>query len=102
MMAKIRLTLLFLAVLGTVYHLVDGSSIPLPTPRGPSKSTGKVCTVTPLGPGNDDVPQILRAFDACNNGGTVVFPPGQTFYIATKLNPVLFDVTIEWKGVWKV
>lgn len=101
-MAKIPFAILLFAMLGTVDHMVNGSSIPLPTPRGPPKSTGKVCTLTPLGLGNDDVPQIIRAFDECNNGGTVVFPPGQTFYIATKLNPVLFDVIIEWKGIWKV
>ncbi|KAF3767566.1 family 28 glycoside hydrolase [Cryphonectria parasitica EP155] len=68
-------------------------------PRSPA-STGKTCTLTPLGSGQDDVPQILTAFEDCNNGGTVVFPENATFYIATRLNPVLSDVTIDWKGEW--
>ncbi|KAK0637297.1 glycoside hydrolase family 28 protein [Bombardia bombarda] len=80
----------------------SSNSLPFSVPRAPSRSSGKTCTVQPLGSGHDDVPQILKAFDECNNGGTVVFPQGQTFYIATKLNPVLFDVNVEWRGVWKL
>lgn len=81
--------------------LVDGSSLPFPVPRSPS-SSGKVCTVTPLGCRKDDTPQILKAFEDCNNGGTVVFPEGKKFYIASRMNPVVSDVTIEWRGLWQV
>jgi len=56
--------------------------------------------VTPLGNRKDDVPQILKAFEDCNHGGTVVFPPGASYYIATRLNPVMYDVTIDWHGTW--
>jgi galacturan 1,4-alpha-galacturonidase len=68
-------------------------------PRGPSKN-GKQCTVKALGSERDDVPNILRAFDECNNGGTVIFPEDQNYWIAQRLNPVLHDVYIEWRGVW--
>jgi hypothetical protein len=72
-----------------------------PPPTSPSNN-GKTCTVFALGNKKDDTPQILEAFQVCNNGGTVVFPENQNYWIATKLNPVLSDVTIEWKGVWTV
>lgn len=62
----------------------------------------KVCTVLALGNQTDDVPNILAAFDACNDGGTVIFPENQTYWIAQKLNPVVRDVTVEWRGVWTV
>ncbi|KAK3318466.1 glycoside hydrolase family 28 protein [Apodospora peruviana] len=84
-----------------VTHLVHGITPPLPIPQSPSRLPGKVCTLKPLGPGKNDVPQILAAFDECNHGGTVVFPQGETFDIGTKLNPVLYDVDIEWRGVWQ-
>jgi galacturan 1,4-alpha-galacturonidase len=70
-------------------------------PSGPSNN-GKTCTVKALGNSRDDTPQILAAFADCNNGGTVVFPEGENYWIATKLNPVIYDVTIEWKGIWTV
>ncbi|KAG8168033.1 hypothetical protein KVR01_003722 [Diaporthe batatas] len=91
----ILLTLLGLgsAVLG------EGASASMSVPRSPADS-GKTCTLDPVGNNEDDVPQILEAFEACNHGGTVVFPEGSTFYIATKLNPVIYDVTIDWKGIW--
>jgi galacturan 1,4-alpha-galacturonidase len=68
-------------------------------PTGPSNN-GKTCTVRALGNKKDDTRQILDAFKDCNNGGTVVFLEGQNYWIATKLNPVISDVTVEWKGVW--
>ena len=70
-------------------------------PTGPSNN-GKTCTVRAHGNKKDDTPQILDAFKDCNNGGTVVFPEDQNYWIATKLNPVISDVTVEWKGVWTV
>lgn len=73
--------------------------IPTISPRSPA-SSGQNCTLTPLGGGQDDVPQILGAFEECNHGGTVVFPEGATFHVATRLNPVLYDVTIDWRGTW--
>ena len=70
-------------------------------PTAPSNN-GKVCTVHALGKKRDDTPQILKAFEDCNNGGTVSFPADQNYWIATKLNPVIYDVTVEWRGVWTV
>lgn len=80
--------------------LASGTALmPMAAPRSPAVSS-KTCTLLPLGDTQDDVPQILAAFDECNNGGTVVFPENTTFYIASKLNPVIYDVTIDWKGTW--
>ena len=70
----------------------------LPRVAEPSKT----CTVNPLGNGRDDVPQILAAFNDCNNGGTVVFPRGETYNIATRLHLVIHDVTVDWRGTWLV
>jgi galacturan 1,4-alpha-galacturonidase len=72
-----------------------------PPPNSPANN-GKTCTVQALGHQRDDTPQILKAFEDCNNGGTVVFPEDQSYYIATKLNPVLYDVHVDWKGLWTV
>jgi galacturan 1,4-alpha-galacturonidase len=72
-----------------------------PPPKGPANN-GKTCTVKALGNKKDDTPQILKAFKECNNGGTVVFPQNQNYWIATKLNPVVYDVTVDWKGTWTV
>jgi galacturan 1,4-alpha-galacturonidase len=68
-------------------------------PVSPHKN-GKTCTVRALGNQTDDTPQILKAFKDCNHGGTVVFPKDQNYWIATRLNPVLYDVTIQWEGIW--
>lgn len=62
---------------------------------------GSTCTVEPIGNGEDDVPNITQAFKECGQGGTVIFPEGKTYNIATKLNPVVNNVTIEWHGVWQ-
>jgi galacturan 1,4-alpha-galacturonidase len=72
-----------------------------PAPIGPFNN-GKTCTVIAHGHQRDDTPQILSAFERCNHGGTVVFPEGQNYWIGTKLNPVIYDVTVDWKGVWTV
>jgi galacturan 1,4-alpha-galacturonidase len=62
----------------------------------------KECVVTALGNRKDDVPNILRAFAECSPGGTVIFPENQSYWIATRLNPILHDVNIEWRGQWTV
>lgn len=91
---------LLLSLLVSLATLASASGpLPIISPRSPSIS-GKVCNLTPLGAGQDDVPQILAAFESCNDGGTVVFPENTTFHIATRLNPVLRDVTIDWRGTW--
>ncbi|KAB8210665.1 pectin lyase fold/virulence factor [Aspergillus parasiticus] len=36
----------------------------------------------------------------CGNGGTIVFPEDQSYWIASRLNPILSDVTTEWRGKW--
>ncbi len=84
-----------------VGSLASSTELPFPSPRSPSDS-GKTCLVKPLGSNRDDVPQILNAFEDCNNGGTVFFPEGEEYYIATRLNPVLRDVVVEWRGTWVV
>ncbi|KAF2395681.1 putative extracellular exo-polygalacturonase [Trichodelitschia bisporula] len=61
---------------------------------------GNRCTVTAEGPKKDDVPNILKAFAECGNGGTVVFPAEQSYWIATRLNPRVHNIKIEWKGQW--
>jgi len=70
-----------------------------PPPVGPANN-GKTCTVKALGHKKDDTPQILKAFKDCNNGGTVVFPDTESYWIGSRLNPVIYDVTVVWKGVW--
>ena len=90
-----------LLTLQLVLGLAASSSLPFPVPSSPS-SSGKVCTVNPLGCRKDDTPQILKAFEDCNNGGTVVFPEGKIFYIASRMNPIVYDVTVEWRGLWQV
>ena len=47
------------------------------------------CTVYANGGNSSDVSNILSAFEKCGNGGTVVFPEDQDYFIASKLNPVV-------------
>ncbi|KAK7890797.1 hypothetical protein LTR67_008007 [Exophiala xenobiotica] len=70
-------------------------------PRAPSTAGRKTCTVIAKGQQQDDVAQIVQAFKDCGNGGLVVFPENQTYWIASKLNPVVSDVVIEWRGIWQ-
>ncbi|KAF2645956.1 putative galacturan 1,4-alpha-galacturonidase C [Massarina eburnea CBS 473.64] len=58
------------------------------------------CTVYAQGNQTDDVPNILKAFSECGNGGRVVFPGDQEYWIAQRLNPVVNDVEIDWRGQW--
>lgn len=69
--------------------------------RSESATDDNTCMVLPSGNGTDDVPAIVQAFQQCGQGGTVVFPEGNTYAIATRLNPVVNNVTIEWHGVWE-
>ncbi|KAH8692757.1 putative extracellular exo-polygalacturonase [Talaromyces proteolyticus] len=59
-----------------------------------------ICTVKALGNKRNDVPNILEAFRRCGNNGRIVFPEDQNYWIASRLNPVVDDVFIEWRGVW--
>ncbi|RAQ72484.1 galacturan 1 [Aspergillus flavus] len=61
---------------------------------------GNICTVKANGNQTDDVPRLLQAFRKCGNGGTIVFREDQSYWIASRLNPILSDVTIEWRGKW--
>lgn len=88
-----------IAAAATLVAADSSNFAPVPDPL-PPKTNGKVCEVFALGHQRDDVPNILRAFDECNNGGTVVFPKGQNYWIAQRLNPVLNHVKIEWEGTW--
>ncbi|KAG9729510.1 glycoside hydrolase family 28 protein, partial [Aureobasidium melanogenum] len=58
------------------------------------------CTVLANGGTTNDVPNILKAFSKCGNGGDIIFPEGQNYYIASKLNPIVNDVNINWGGIW--
>ncbi|KAF3938534.1 Exopolygalacturonase [Dactylella cylindrospora] len=60
----------------------------------------KSCTVYARGRQKDDVPNIMKAFRVCGNHGYITFPKGQNYWIGQKLNLVLNDVKIEWKGQW--
>lgn len=60
------------------------------------------CTVIANGGNQSDVSNILKAFDQCGHGGNILFPEDQNYYIAEKLNPVVNDVTIDWRGIWTV
>ncbi|KAJ5911459.1 galacturan 1-4-alpha-galacturonidase C [Penicillium subrubescens] len=64
------------------------------------KSGQNTCIVKANGHQKDDVPNILKAFKECGHGGTVIFPEDQSYWIATRLNPVINDVVIEWRGKW--
>jgi len=64
------------------------------------QSQRPTCTVFANGNRTDDVPIILEAFSTCGNGGSVVFPERENYWIATRLNPVVRDVNIEWHGQW--
>lgn len=66
------------------------------------KTGSNICTVKANGHQKDDVPNILKAFHECGNGGKIVFPEDQSYWIATRLNPVVNDVVIEWHGKWTV
>jgi galacturan 1,4-alpha-galacturonidase len=70
--------------------------------KGGVSYKGNVCTVTALGGKRDDVPNILEAFSRCGKDGTIVFPEDQNYWIATRLNPVVSNVVIDWRGVWTV
>lgn len=62
----------------------------------------QTCTVYANGEQKDDVPHIMQAFNTCGVNGIVIFPEDQTYWIATKLNPILSNVEIEWRGLWQV
>lgn len=65
-----------------------------------TNGVSKTCTIYAHGGNTSDVDSIVQAFDTCGNGGTVVFPESQNYFIGSKLNPVVKDVTIEWRGTW--
>lgn len=62
----------------------------------------RVCTVFARGNRRNDVPNIIRAFEACERDATVVFPEDQTYWISEKLHVTLDNVEIKWRGKWLV
>ena len=58
--------------------------------------------MTANGGNKSDVANILHAFKECGNGGDILFPEDQNYWIDTKLNPVVNDVRIDWRGIWTV
>ncbi|ORX95694.1 polygalacturonase [Clohesyomyces aquaticus] len=77
-----------------------GSVLANPTVQKHGHNGRNTCTVEANGSQQDDVPNILNAFEQCGQGGTIVFPEGQSYWIAQQLNPVVNDVEIEWRGQW--
>ncbi|KAF2223361.1 polygalacturonase [Elsinoe ampelina] len=63
---------------------VGPKTLATPFPASPARNASKVCTVAASS--TDASPSILQAAQACNNGGTVVFPAGQTFVIGSPLD----------------
>ncbi|GAA5816257.1 hypothetical protein MFLAVUS_009783 [Mucor flavus] len=58
---------------------------------------GKVCTVKRSN--RDDAITIIQAFNDCKNGGTVVFPRGQSFYPQTLITiKDLKNVNVQFYG----
>ncbi|KFZ06536.1 hypothetical protein V501_07324 [Pseudogymnoascus sp. VKM F-4519 (FW-2642)] len=55
-----------------------------PFPHSPPRNPKRICTV--LAETADAGPSILAAARKCNHGGTVYFPPGKTYTIATVLD----------------
>ncbi|KAL4984877.1 pectin lyase fold/virulence factor [Aspergillus falconensis] len=60
----------------------------------------KTCIVHPLGSHQNDVPNILTAFERCGHGGKIIFPENETYWIAERLNPRVRDVTVDWRAKW--
>ncbi|EGN97569.1 glycoside hydrolase family 28 protein [Serpula lacrymans var. lacrymans S7.3] len=58
---------------------------------------GNVCTVVPLGGGQDDGPNVLSAFSQCGDGGTIVL---DSYYVVgtVLVTTGLKDVNIELSG----
>ena len=90
-----RVSLLFSVLCSIANVLAGGVNV---TTDGPIPT----CTVTANGNQKDDVPHIMQAFETCGVNGIVVFPEDQTYWIATKLNPIFSNVEIQWKGQWQV
>lgn len=61
---------------------------------------GHTCTVTPLGNGQDDVPNILAAVDKCGRvpGGKVVLPYPYVYRINQRMTTQLENATLEIGG----
>lgn len=91
------LLLIALPVLTSAASIVYSSGVSYNTDAG-----RKVCTVTANGGNTSDVTNILSAFSECGSGGNIVFPEDQNYWIDRKLNPVVNDVKIDWKGIWTV
>ncbi|KAG5927019.1 hypothetical protein E4U42_002702 [Claviceps africana] len=49
-----------------------------PFAKSPARDASKTCFVKPAGAGHDDAPAILKAFQKCNHGGTVVLDAAYT------------------------
>ncbi|CAG8961650.1 hypothetical protein HYFRA_00006187 [Hymenoscyphus fraxineus] len=96
-MYHLSLPFFLLLTLLTQTHAQAILQNPLPPIKDPQ---GKTCIVHALGNQTDDAPQILKAFETCNHGGIVVFPQDEVYWIATRLNPVVEDVEVRWRGVW--
>ncbi|KAH8901491.1 pectin lyase-like protein [Thozetella sp. PMI_491] len=65
-----------------------------PTPA----STISVCTVTPLGWGRDDAPQIMAAAEACGEDGVIELPAPYVYTISSRLYMKLVRATLNVFG----
>lgn len=87
----------FWAVLSLLISRVSAGGVSYTTVSG-----RKQCIVTANGGNQSDVANLLHAFSECGNAGNIIFPENQNYWIDHKLNPVLNDVYIDWKGIWTV
>lgn len=87
----------FWAILSLLISLVSAGGVSYTTVSG-----RKQCTVTANGGNQSDVANLLHAFSECGHAGNIIFPENQNYWIDHKLNPVLNDVYIDWKGIWTV
>lgn len=64
---------------------------PLPA----SSARNKTCVVPASGDGSDDGPAILKAFQSCNPGGSVVLSANTTYTVGTALD-LTFLKHVDW------
>lgn len=90
--------------LGSVFRTARAmhfaSLLPFAFAASPSRVRvdGNTCAVTPIGGGQDDGPNIIRAFDVCKSGGTIIL---DRHYVVNTVLVItgLQDVSIELSGV---
>ncbi|KAJ7177653.1 pectin lyase fold/virulence factor, partial [Mycena filopes] len=62
------------------------------------QSSGRTCTISPLGVGRDDTDQVLAAIAECGHGGRTVLQAGE-FNITRKMTWDLVDAKVDLHGL---